>query len=190
MVTGSPAQNLPSTARSAPSPGRPQPSSTAGASARTAWQQRRLLQWQRDLAVASRSRSVHNMSAGLRKWRCVLCPSGAPEFTKIRVVLLSLCECTGYLDVAGHAVQDIHGEICMLLRSMRSSSVYGYIAVCAMQRAPESYLQAAEEFAQRAATDTEAAEEEDPPLQVRGCPGAGQILATTNRIFFLRASLD
>ena len=74
--------------------------------------------------------------------------------------------------VAGHAVQEIHGEICMLLRSMRPSSLYEDIAVraCKGVRAPESHLQAAEEFAQRAATDAEAAEDEDPPLQVRGSP--------------------
>ena len=69
-------------------------------------------------------------------------------------------------------MREIHGGICMLLRSMRPSSVYEDIAVraCKGVRAPESHLQAAEEFAQRAATDAEAAEDEDPPLQVRGCP--------------------
>lgn len=68
-------------------------------------------------------------------------------------------------------MQEIHREICMLLRSMRPSSVFEDIAdrACKGVRAPELHLQAAEEFAQRAATDAEAAEDEDPPLQVRGC---------------------
>ena len=191
MVMGSPAQNLPSTARSAPSPGRPQPSSTAAASGRRAWQQRRLPQWQRDLEVASRSKSAHNLSAGHRKWRCALCPFGGPKYTKFRLWLLFLCECTAHPDVAGHAVQEIHGEICMLLRSMRTRSVYEDIAVraCKGVRAPESDLQAAEEFAQRAATDAEAAEDEDPPLQVRGCPELAKSWHQQTPSF-LRASLD
>jgi hypothetical protein len=60
---------------------------------------------------------------------------------------------------------------------------------CEGVRAPKSLLQAAEESAQRAAMDTEAAEEEDPPLQVRGCPELPKSWHKRT-VFFLRACLD
>ena len=70
-------------------------------------------------------------------------------------------------------------------------SVWGNSSLCDAKvlRATEYHLQAAEEFAQRAATDTEAAEEEDPPLQVRGCPELAKSWHQRTA-FFSRASVD